>query len=137
MSETNIGATVAAISPALVGVAQAAGRAVSEKARYENQNGFNQRSTSPIAGEDTLPGIELNNFTTREQTESGTHVLVTEHKEYLEAIPEPPEPPTEEELAAAREFRTLKAKLMAGVAATAIVVGGVLVALDKKGRKLA
>lgn len=106
--------------------------AQSDKAKYDYQLRVREakaETRSDVSTEVTLAGLPLENYTKREQLEDHPDfVMVTEHKEYLQTVPVPPVPPTEEELRYEREHRTLVAKLTAGVIATGIVVGGVLMA---------
>jgi len=120
-------------APVLVEGARLLASVTKEKNRYDylSSTQGNKRAELKAFNEETIPGLELNNFITRVQTEGETHVLVTEHKEYLEKIAVPLPPPTAEEIAQEREDRRFVAQLIAGVASVGIVVGGVLVGIDR------
>lgn len=90
----------------------------------------------------SVPGVTLDNTVSREPTEDGLYVVVTHTKQWIEAIPQPP---TEEELEAAREAAKyaavtrheksiLNTKIFGGVASVGIVVGGTLGYIIHKGR---
>lgn len=128
------------IAPALLEGARIFANVQRDKIRYENSRGstvsVHRTSITPQTEEETLPGIELNNYVKRSQVEEGTHVLVVEHKEHLEKVPEPEVPPTPEELAAFREEKRFMAKLWAGVAAVGIVAVTVAVVVEKRSRSV-
>lgn len=107
-----------------------------EKARYDymaNRYNTPSKPAAAVSTEITLPGVKLNNYTTRTQLEDENdgHVKVVEHKEFIEKVPVPPTPPTDEELALEREQKKFVAKLWAGVAAVGIVVVGTIVVIEK------
>jgi len=104
-----------------------------EKARYDHLTalGTSRGRTKPVCEEETLPGVELKNYTSRKQLDNGTHVKVIEHHEFLEKVPVPIAPPTPEELEKQREEKHFIAKLWAGVAAVAIVAVGTVVIVER------
>ena len=105
-----------------------------EKARYDylsETSKHNRAARRPVCEEETLPGVELKNYTSRKQLDNGTHVKVIEHHEFLEKVPVPIAPPTPEEIAQEREEKRFVAKLWAGVASVAIVVVGTVVIVER------
>ena len=104
-----------------------------EKARYDHLTavGTSRGRTKPVCEEETLPGVELKNYTSRKQLDNGTHVKVIEHHEFLEKVPVPPMPKSAEEIAQEREDKRFMAKLWAGVASVAVVVVGTVIIVER------
>lgn len=57
--------------------------------------------------QETVPGIQLDNYTRREPSEDGQYVLITTHAERIEKIKQPPTP---EEIAEAKAEKAKQAK---------------------------
>jgi hypothetical protein len=103
-----------------------------DRLRYTQRPSKALPSVTPSPTEEYLPNVKLNNYVNREIVED-THVLVVEHKEYLEKLAVPP---TDEELAQAREEKKFLAKIWAGVAAiSVVVVGTTIVIVERSNRK--
>lgn len=127
------------LAPAIVESIKVIANAHKEKVYYDYLSSKSSSGSVPVSKvipTEIVPGVKLNNYTNRETLEDNdTHVLVVEHKEYLEKIQKPVPPPTPEEVAAEkeerREYRKLVAKLWAGVAAIGVVVGGTIVVVDR------
>lgn len=107
-----------------------------DRARYDylssSQSGRKNSISPATCEEETVSGIELNNYVKRSEVEGGTHVHVVEHKEHLEKKRVPAVPPTAEEIAQERDHKKFVAKLWAGVVAVGIVVAGAAVVIDSR-----
>lgn len=129
------------IAPALVESVRLLTNVQRDKARYDYLSdvspGPRNNPTRPtICEEETVPGVELKNYVTRSEVEGDTHVLVIDHKEFLEKKRVPAVPPTAEEIAEQRDHKKLVAKLWAGVASIGILVAGVIVVVDKRNKQV-
>lgn len=77
--------------------------------------------------ENSIVGVDLQDYTTREPSEDGTYVKVIVHKERIELIEQPPTP---EEIAQRKEDQKQALKLFAIVAGGAVASVVVLGAAD-------
>ena len=136
------------ISTALVEGARVFARSQTERARYDyltsvqaSKNVEAEKPKTTVHNEEIVPNVELTNTLKRVEVEGGTHVLVVDHKEYLEKKRQPPVPPTAEELEQRRlreeqdqEHKQLVAKLWAGVVSLGMLVTGVVVVLERRNK---
>lgn len=76
-----------------------------------------------------IPGITLDDYTRRVPDEEGLYVLVTQHKEWLEEIKQPPTP---QEIAQKKADERAALKVLGWVAASVVGVFGALIYLDGK-----
>lgn len=82
-----------------------------------------------VTKETVLQGQDLNNYRTRKVLDGGTHLLVVDHKEHLELVPQPLTPEEEAEIKAKEKFT---AKVIGGTIGLAVGVFGFLAYLDAK-----
>ena len=90
---------------------------------------LNPYTTTTSSSEDTVPGVEMQNFTLRTPSEDGTYVKVTTHTERIIKIPQPPTPA---ELEEKRKSDILFAKIAAGVGTTLVALFALAVYADTK-----
>lgn len=84
------------------------------------ENGINLPNGARMHTEEIAPGVVLENYTKRAPSEDNTYVVITEHAERIELIPQPLTP---EEIAAQEH----EAKMaLAGLGVIAVIFAGVL-----------
>lgn len=82
--------------------------------------------------EESVPGVELQNYVKRTPSDDGTYVVVVTHAERIEMIPQPLTP---EELAQKREEEKFVLKIVGGMVAGFLGFMGLIAYLDSKEQK--
>lgn len=77
----------------------------------------------------SVPGIELRDYIHRVPSDDGTYVRITEHREWIEKVKQPPTP---EEIAARRERQKKDDKIVLGCLGLLAVGFGAFVYFDSK-----